>query len=242
MLTRIPLALALLTGASAALGAPRSPSRLVGNEETTAWLGKRIFRARQDAGERASAIHSLGLALWTVACPAQDREAMAGTSKADLTLVDNMLASTEAALTRRGFAVKRLPRPDGGPSAEAWREVALLDEAVGRAILDATWNGWFRAKVASFEYRLGDLTTLLSEQGVDAVLFVGAACDEASAGYWELYDPSHPVVVIHFSFADRGGEVLWFELFASRDRYELRDRRVTDKLLRHVFQEFPGVK
>lgn len=231
VLTRIWLALALVVNAGAALGAPRSPSRLIGNEETMGAVGTRVFRGRQDYGERASAIRWVGLALWDVACPA---------TKAAV-LQDDLPASTEAALAKHGFAVKRLPRPEGEPSAEVWREVALLDEAVGRAILEATWDEWFRTKAASFEYRLGDLTTLLSEQEVDAVLFVGVACDEANSDYWGFFG-RQPAVVIVFSFVDRGGEVLWFEVFASTPRYELRDRRATDELLRHVFEDVPGAK
>jgi len=240
MLTRIWLALALLSCADAALGAPRSPSRLVGNEETMEGVGKRILRRRQDGEERASAIRSLGLAAGSLSHPAAGGEVAAGSSE-DLAKAA-LAASVEAALKRRGFAVKRVPGPAGESWAEDWRQVALLDDAVGVAILEATWQEWYPAKAASFEYGLGDLTSLLNEQGVDALLFVSAGGKTASGPFSAFFGPPWPVVVIQLSLVDRSGEVLWFEFFASANHYDLRDRRVVDDLLRHLFEDFPGAK
>ena len=96
-------------------------------------------------------------------------------------------------------------------------------------------------KETSFELFERDchLTSLLAEQGVDALLLVGVGGEEAGARYQEFHDLLRAGTVVQISLVERSGEVLWFQLFTSSHDYELRNRKVADELFRILFDEFP---
>ena len=165
-------------------------------------------------------------------------------SESSAKLVADALA---AALAERGFSVTRVdPMPQ---DEQELRDVALLYESVGNAILQATYINQFPRKVARFEYSLGDLDPLLAPRGVDAVVFAYGTANISSAGRSALQvlgaiaGTGYSVGIdrIYLALVDRSGAVLWFDSFASTG-HDLRDPASTSSFVRNITDHLPEVK
>ncbi|MBI5068189.1 MAG: hypothetical protein HZB56_08100 [Deltaproteobacteria bacterium] len=156
-----------------------------------------------------------------------------------------VLASAEAAVKRRGLEPIRFEAPDG--RQVELREVTLLEQAVATAILQATYFARFPAKVASFEYGLGDLNWLLGPQGPDALLFVQGHGHVSSGGRKAVQTlgavlgggMSRGIDRLFMALVDRTGELLWFDWSASSS-YDLRDPESADAFVRALLDRIPG--
>jgi hypothetical protein len=165
-------------------------------------------------------------------------------SEKSTTVIGDALA---AAIARRGQSVVRLePAPQ---EAEPWRDVTLLYNAVGGAILQATYTNQFPRKLARFDYSLGDLAPLLEPRGADAILFAFGTANISSAGrsalqvLGALVGPGYSVGIdrIFLGLVDRSGAVLWFDTFASTG-YDLRDPESAAQFVQNVTDHLPEVK
>ncbi len=246
VLARASLALALVAGPCAVLSEPPARSRVTGNGSLLFPFEEQILRARADCAARLSAVRSVGVVTPTVEISEGTTSGVVQHPEWSDAGRENVAASVEAALTARGLTVKHLRPPLAEEKAAAWREVTLLHDAVSAAVLYATYEQGFPAKLASFEYGVGDLGPLLSDESVDALLFASAEGRVSSGGkqVLGLLGGPRPMynAVVQLSLVDRTGSVVWFEVFASGRSYDLRDRRDSDQLVRRVVDDLPGGK
>ncbi len=159
---------------------------------------------------------------------------------------DALAAAVAARLGARGFE----PRPFtlAAGMEEEMRGVKLLYDAVASAVLQATYVEAFPAKLARFEFTLGDLAPLLAPQGVDAVVFVDGVANISSPGRKALQvvaavlGPAYSVGLDHVLIAvvDRSGAVLWFGKGTSSD-FDLRDARSAGSFLGPLVDDLPAV-
>ncbi len=125
--------------------------------------------------------------------------------------VANLGAALEKHLARRGFDVKRF-EPATPAATEELREVKLLYEAVGSAIVQATIANQFPWKLDRFDYTVGDVGALAAAGGVDALVFVHAVANISSGGRvaLQLLGAGGGIDWLIVSVVDRTGTVLWF--------------------------------
>jgi hypothetical protein len=212
------------------------------------WAEEPHYRVHPDFAARMRSVKTIGLVrpsmrLFELAAGG-GRNFKPDWSEKSSTVIGDALA---AAITRRGQSVVRLePTPQ---DAESLRDVTLLYEAVGSAIIQATYTNQFPRKLARFEYWLGDLTPLLEPRGVDAVLFAYGSANISSAGRSALQvlgaiaGPGYSVGIdrIYVGLVDRSGAVLWFDSFASTG-HDLRDPESAASFVQNVTDHLPEVK
>lgn len=159
---------------------------------------------------------------------------------------DHVLSTVEADLRARGISAVRFDPPVG--KREELRDVALLYEAVASAIVQATYANQFPAKVARFEYELGDLRDLLGPEN-DALLFAYGYGHISSGGRKALQAlsaivsgvSSRGVDRLTLALVDRGGTVLWFDTLAST-QYDLRDPDSASSFVHQLTDDLPPVR
>jgi hypothetical protein len=159
--------------------------------------------------------------------------------------VENVTTAVESALRARGLAVKRIV-PTEATKAEV-EDVQQLFDAVSDAILQATYAYRFPAKMARFEYSVGDLDRLLSASGVDAIVFAYGFGNISSGGRKAVQvlsavvggGVSYGIDRIFLAVADRSGAVLWFDAVASSG-HDLRDAESTAGFVQKATVELPG--
>lgn len=141
---------------------------------------------------------------------------------------DRMARLAASVFGARGFRVVPLETP---PAAkEDLAQANLLYDRVLGAVVFAVYGHEFPAKVARFEYSVGDLSPALGPDGPDAVLFVRGQANISSGGRKTLQvlsgviggTYSVGVDTLAVALVARGGEVLWFDLHRSSS-YDLRD-------------------
>lgn len=132
-----------------------------------------------------------------------------------------VVETVAAALRARGLVPKHFA-PSAPEARRELAEVQLLLEYVDAAIDEALYRGHFPAKLARFEYGLGDLHRLLADTDRDALLLVrgeaavllgpdatgrGGARNAGGAGTYAL------------ALVDRDGTILWYDsaIVSSRD-------------------------
>ncbi|HET9552163.1 MAG TPA: hypothetical protein VFP50_04285 [Anaeromyxobacteraceae bacterium] len=140
-----------------------------------------------------------------------------------------MVAGLTEALRTHGMALKPFD-PSAPERKEELREVRLLYDAVTAAVFQATITNQFPAKVARFEYPLGDVSALLDGEQVDAVLFVFCQGVSSSGGRKAIQALgallagaySSGVDRLMVGLVDRSGELIWFGTHEATS-YDLRD-------------------
>lgn len=124
----------------------------------------------------------------------------------------NVLAALEAEMRAHGFEVKAVSAAEPGAKEEL-RQVTLLYEAVGAAIVQATYVNAFPWKLDRFEYTVGDIAALTAAAGVDALVFTYAIANISSGGRVALQvlgAAGSGIDWLIVGIVDRNGEVLWF--------------------------------
>ena len=155
-------------------------------------------------------------------------------------------AGLRQALEIRGLALRPLA-PASPERQEALRQARLLYGAVAAAVIQATYLNQFPAKVARFEYGLGDLSPLLDAEQVDAVLFVAGSGAVSSGGRQAIQAlgallagvTSSGVDRLMVGLVDRQGDLLWFGTYASTTS-DLRDERSAGTFVRTLTDDLPG--
>lgn len=159
----------------------------------------------------------------------------------------NVARGLESAFRARGLEVKPVAPGTGG--AGELREVRLLFETVVGAVIQATYANQFPAKMARFEYSLGDLQALLSAEGVDVLVFAYGFGNISSGGRTALQvlgavlggGYSVGVDRLFIALVDRSGAVLWFDTEASTSG-NLRDAGSAASFVSKMTGHLPGVK
>ena len=124
----------------------------------------------------------------------------------------NVLAALEKEMQAHGFAVKPVA-PAGAEGKEELRQVRLLYEAVGGAIVQATYANAFPWKLDRFEYSVGDVRALTAAAGVDALVFTYGMANISSGGRVALQvfgAAGSGIDWLILGIVDGNGEVLWF--------------------------------
>lgn len=156
-------------------------------------------------------------------------------------------AGLEAVLQGRGLASRRF-EPATPEAKKELQEVQLLFQTVVGAVLQATVANQFPAKLAHFEYSLGDLGPLLEAQGLDAIVFTLGHGAASSGGRKALQVVSALVAGVSSSgvdrllvgVVDRRGDLLWFGTFASSSS-DLRDRHSAGQFVEILARDLPAV-
>jgi hypothetical protein len=152
----------------------------------------------------------------------------------------NLLAALRKELEARGFAVKAVA-PAGAEAREELRQVTLLYEAVGGAIVQATYANAFPWKLDRFEYTVGDVEALTAAAGVDALVFVHGTANISSGGRVALQvlgAAGSGVDWLVLGIVDRKGEVLWFGRIHSTAS-DVRDPQAASALVRAATDRLP---
>lgn len=156
----------------------------------------------------------------------------------------NVAAALEGALRARKLAVKRVD-PAAPAAKEELREVQRLYEAVGGAILQATYANSFPWKLSRFEYTLGDLGALAAAEGVDALVFTYGVGTNSSGGRIAaellLGVTARAVDQLFIAVVDRSGAVLWFaqDFSASSDLRDPAGARYVVDLVTNLLPAVP---
>ncbi len=123
----------------------------------------------------------------------------------------------EAALRKHGVEPVRFTPSTDEEKAELV-EVQALYEQVVSGVIQATYANRFPAKVARFQYGLGDLSRLLERQHLDALVFTYGT-GAVSSGSRRALQAMSAILVGRYSVAvdrlfvgvvDRQGDLLWF--------------------------------
>lgn len=203
------------------------------------------FRTCADFGKRVAALKTVGLVQPVVKAyeltASNDRVFQPEWSDQAR---DNVAAALEAALVARGLAVRRIDPP--GPADDELREATLLYEAAVGAILEATYVFRFPAKMAHFDYALGDLRPTLGPRGVDALVFVHGVANISSGGRKTVQAlsavfagvSSRGIDRLQLALVDGGGDVLWFDAVASTSS-DLRDPGSAADLVKTATDRMP---
>jgi len=155
-------------------------------------------------------------------------------------------SALEAALREHGVEPVRFTPSSDEEKAEL-AEVQALYEQVVSGVLQATYANQFPAKVARFEYGLGDLSRLLERQHLDALVFTYGT-GAASSGSRKAVQMLSALVVGRYSVAvdrlfvgvvDRRGDLLWFAVRADT-RSDLRDKGSAGKFVHEVSGGLPA--
>lgn len=151
----------------------------------------------------------------------------------------------EAALREHGVEPVRFT-PSADEEKAELVEVQALYEQVVSGVIQATYANKFPAKVARFEYGLGDLSRLLERQHLDALVFTygtGAVSSRSrktvqvlsaivGAGYSVAVDR------LFIGVVDRQGDLLWFAVRADT-RSDLRDKDSAGEFVHEVSHGLP---
>jgi hypothetical protein len=152
----------------------------------------------------------------------------------------NVVAALEKELGAHGFAVKPVA-PAGAEAKEELRQVQLLYEAVGGAIVQATYSNAFPWKLDRFEYSVGDVRALTAAAGVDGLVFTYAVANISSGGRIALQvfgGAGSGVDWLILGVVDRTGEVLWFARVHSTVS-DVRDPQTAAVLVRNATDRLP---
>jgi hypothetical protein len=157
-------------------------------------------------------------------------------------------SSVEAALREHGVAARRFT-PSTAADQEQLSEVVRLYRQVVAAVFEATFVANFPAKVARFEYSVGDLGTLLDSQQLDGLVFTFGSGTASSGGRKALQAVSAVFAGVASSgvdrlvvgVVDRRGDLLWFGVFAST-AYDLRESDSAEEFVRALAHDLPVVK
>jgi hypothetical protein len=129
----------------------------------------------------------------------------------------NIGASLSDELAAHGFAVKPFA-PAEAESRDELKQVRLLYEAVGSAIIQATFANQFPEKMARFDYTLGDVRALAEGAGADALVFTYSVANISSSGRVALQvlgGAGSGIDWLIVGIVDRDGTVLWFSRVSS---------------------------
>lgn len=155
----------------------------------------------------------------------------------------NVAAALEGTLRARNLAVRRVA-PAAPAAKEELREVQRLYEAVGGAIVQATYANSFPWKLSRFEYTLGDLGPLAAAEGVDALVFTYGVGTNSSGGRIAaellLGATARAVDRLFVAIVDRTGAVLWFAHDFSTTS-DLRDPASARRVVELVTNLLPAV-
>lgn len=152
----------------------------------------------------------------------------------------NVLAALETEMRAHGFEVKTFS-PAEGETKEELRQVRLLYEAVGAAIVQATYVNQFPWKLDRFEYTVGDIHALTAAAGVDALVFTYGIANISSGGRVALQVLGAAGSGIDWLVAgivDGNGDVLWFGRVHSTAS-DVRDPRTAAILVRTATDLLP---
>jgi hypothetical protein len=223
---------------------PRSRAILLGVLALLAFPGAAPpddHRAHPELESRIAAVRTLGLVDPTVdafeLAAGGARVARPDWSELGRT---NVLAALEKELQAHGFAVKPVA-PAGAEATEELRQVKLLYEAVGGAIVQATYSNAFPWKLDRFEYSVGDVQAITAAAGVDALVFVHAMANISSGGRVALQifgAAGSGIDWLILGIVDRDGEVLWFGRVHSTVS-DVRDARTAAVLVQAATDRLP---
>jgi hypothetical protein len=135
-----------------------------------------------------------------------------------------------AELTARNFRVSTYPA-DAANCAGELQEVLDLYRAVNRSIQLHTFGPEvFTVKKDRFEYSVGPLTTLLQQNGADAIVFVRVL---------HRYSSERSRSFISLGLADASGTILWYGANGNREAKGIEDVDGTTHLVRKALNNFP---
>lgn len=135
-----------------------------------------------------------------------------------------------AELTARNFRVSTYPA-DAANCAGELQEVLDLYRAVNRSIQLHTFGPEvFTVKKDRFEYSVGPLTTLLQQNGADAIVFVRVL---------HRYSSERSRSFISLGLADASGTILWYGANGNREAKGIEDVDGTTHLVRKALINFP---
>jgi hypothetical protein len=150
----------------------------------------------------------------------------------------------------RSRRVEPVPFEPAAAEAKAeLAEVSQLYDAVVTAAIQATVANRFPAKLARFEYPLGDLTPLLEPAGLDALVFTWGNGVSSSGGRKALQTLSAILVGTASSgidrlvvgVVDRRGDLLWLGTIASTG-YDMRDPASVESFVANLTKDLPAAK
>jgi len=127
--------------------------------------------------------------------------------------------------------------------------VKLLYQSVVAGALQATVANQFPAKVARFEYSLGDLSAMLEAEHLDAVVFTFGQGAVSSGGRKAVQfmsallsgAASSGIDRLLVGVVDRRGDLLWFGTFASTSS-DLRDPASAGQFVQTLAHDLPAVR
>jgi hypothetical protein len=157
-------------------------------------------------------------------------------------------SSLDALLRARGLEARPFA-PTTPDAQQELLEVTRLYHAVTAAVVQATFVNQFPAKVARFEYSLGDLGPLLEAEQLDAVVFTIGSGAVSSGGRKAVQfmsallsgASSSGVDRLIVGVVDRRGDLLWFGSLASTS-YDLRDPAIAGQFVQRLGSDLPAVK
>jgi hypothetical protein len=162
-------------------------------------------------------------------------------------------------LVARGVAAKLItPSFESDASVQ---EARVLYEAVQGAIHQATYESQFPGPTKSFRYSVGDVSELVSQYGVDALLFACGSGEISSTGrdlatgasfvatlmtlagpsyrYYNIPSPRDPINHVSLALVDRTGRVVWYDEMAGGSYVDLRNPAEAEKFLVPLLSELP---